>query len=89
MADAPRRFPPPWRADRTPHGYVVRDANGQELAGEPSGAIWAAEGHRGRITAAAMPSVNWRFSQTAEAGETGEADEVGEAGEAGEAGTAA
>jgi hypothetical protein len=32
MADAPRRFPPPWRADRTPHGYVVRDANGQELA---------------------------------------------------------
>jgi len=27
-----RRFPPPWRADRTPHGYVVRDANGQELA---------------------------------------------------------
>jgi hypothetical protein len=27
-----RRFPPPWRADRTPHGYVVRDANGQALA---------------------------------------------------------
>ena len=27
-----RRFPPPWRADKTPHGYVVRDANGQELA---------------------------------------------------------
>jgi hypothetical protein len=32
MADPPRRFPPPWRADRTPHGYVVRDANGQEVA---------------------------------------------------------
>ena len=32
MAEPPRRFPPPWRADRTPHGYVVRDANGQELA---------------------------------------------------------
>jgi hypothetical protein len=32
MADAPRRFPPPWRADKTPHGYVVRDASGQELA---------------------------------------------------------
>jgi hypothetical protein len=27
-----RRFPPPWRVDKTPHGYVVRDANGQELA---------------------------------------------------------
>jgi hypothetical protein len=24
MAAPPRRFPPPWRADRTPHGYVVR-----------------------------------------------------------------
>jgi hypothetical protein len=32
MAEPPRRFPPPWRADKTPHGYVVRDANGQELA---------------------------------------------------------
>jgi hypothetical protein len=32
MVDAPRRFPPPWRADKTPHGFVVRDANGQELA---------------------------------------------------------
>jgi hypothetical protein len=32
MADAPRRFPPPWRADKTAHGYVVRDANGQALA---------------------------------------------------------
>jgi hypothetical protein len=28
MADPPRRFPAPWRADRTPHGYVVRDATG-------------------------------------------------------------
>jgi hypothetical protein len=26
-----RRFPEPWRADRTPGGYVVRDANGQAL----------------------------------------------------------
>jgi hypothetical protein len=32
MADGSRRFPPPWRTDRTPHGYVVRDANGQALA---------------------------------------------------------
>jgi hypothetical protein len=24
-----RRFPPPWRADKIPGGYVVRDANGQ------------------------------------------------------------
>jgi hypothetical protein len=27
----PRRFPPPWRADKIPGGYVVRDANGQAL----------------------------------------------------------
>ena len=27
-----RRFPPPWRADRIPGGYVVRDANGQAIA---------------------------------------------------------
>ena len=32
MADAPRRFPAPWRADRMPGGYVVRDANGQAIA---------------------------------------------------------
>ena len=32
MAEESRCFPPPWRAGRTPHGYVVRDANGQELA---------------------------------------------------------
>lgn len=27
-----RRFPPPWRAEPTEHGYVVRDANGLILA---------------------------------------------------------
>jgi hypothetical protein len=32
MVEAPRRFPSPWRADKTPGGYVVRDANGQALA---------------------------------------------------------
>jgi hypothetical protein len=32
MADAPRRFPAPWRADKITGGYVVRDANGQALA---------------------------------------------------------
>ena len=26
-----RRFPPPWRPDKIPGGYVVRDANGQDL----------------------------------------------------------
>jgi hypothetical protein len=26
-----RRFPPPWRADKIPGGYVVRDANAQAL----------------------------------------------------------
>jgi hypothetical protein len=32
MSEASRRFPPPWRADKIPGGYVVRDANGQALA---------------------------------------------------------
>jgi hypothetical protein len=32
MAEPPRRSPPPWRADRIPGGYVVRDANGQAIA---------------------------------------------------------
>jgi CRP-like cAMP-binding protein len=32
MAEPPRRFPAPWRADLIPGGYVVRDANGQALA---------------------------------------------------------
>ena len=32
MADSPRRFPAPWRAEPMPGGYVVRDANGQALA---------------------------------------------------------
>jgi hypothetical protein len=31
MAEPPRRFPPPWRADKIPGGYVVRDANGRAL----------------------------------------------------------
>jgi hypothetical protein len=26
-----RRFPPPWRVDKMPGGYVVRDATGQAL----------------------------------------------------------
>jgi hypothetical protein len=32
MAEPPRRFPAPWRADKVPGGYVVRDASGQALA---------------------------------------------------------
>jgi K+/H+ antiporter YhaU regulatory subunit KhtT len=31
MAEPPRRFPTPWRAEPIPGGYVVRDANGQAL----------------------------------------------------------
>jgi hypothetical protein len=29
--DTSRRFPPPWRADKIPGGYVIRGANGQAL----------------------------------------------------------
>jgi K+/H+ antiporter YhaU regulatory subunit KhtT len=28
----PRRLPAPWKAERIPGGYVVRDATGQALA---------------------------------------------------------
>jgi hypothetical protein len=31
MAESPRRFPAPWRAEPIPGGYVVRDANGKAL----------------------------------------------------------
>jgi hypothetical protein len=27
-----RRFPPPWSAELQPNYYVIRDANGQQLA---------------------------------------------------------
>ena len=27
-----RRFPPPWSAELTPNCFIVRDANGQQLA---------------------------------------------------------
>jgi len=30
--NARRRFPAPWRAEKTPGGYVVRDGNSQALA---------------------------------------------------------
>jgi hypothetical protein len=32
MTEPSRRFPPPWRADTIPGGYVVRDAGGQSIA---------------------------------------------------------
>jgi K+/H+ antiporter YhaU regulatory subunit KhtT len=32
MPGPSRRFPPPWRTDKIPGGYVVRDASGQAIA---------------------------------------------------------
>jgi hypothetical protein len=32
MPDAPRRFPPTWRAEKIVGCYVIRDANGQAIA---------------------------------------------------------
>ena len=29
---SPRRFPPPWSAEVTPNCFIVRDADGQQLA---------------------------------------------------------
>jgi hypothetical protein len=31
-SEMPRRFPPPWKADKIVGGYVVRDMNGQAIA---------------------------------------------------------
>jgi hypothetical protein len=30
--EPPRRFPAPWRVDRTPGGHAIRDATGQAVA---------------------------------------------------------
>lgn len=32
MSSAPRQLPPPWRINMTTSGYVIRDANGQDIA---------------------------------------------------------
>jgi len=32
MPSSPRRFPPPWSAELQPNYYVIRDADGQQLA---------------------------------------------------------
>ena len=32
MPSSPRHFPPPWSAELQPNYYVVRDADGQQLA---------------------------------------------------------
>jgi len=32
MPSSPRRFPAPWSAEVQPNYYVVRDANGQQIA---------------------------------------------------------
>jgi hypothetical protein len=32
MTEPVRRFPAPWRADKTPGGFVVRGTNGQAIA---------------------------------------------------------
>jgi hypothetical protein len=32
MPSSPRRFPAPWSAEPQPNYYVVRDADGQQLA---------------------------------------------------------
>jgi hypothetical protein len=59
MAESPRRFPPPWRADKMPGGYVVRDANGQALAHLPLPALapWHALEHGESAVKAAAPPV--------------------------------
>jgi len=45
-----RRFPPPWTAEVTPNCFIVRDANGQQLA------YVYYESERGRRSAAKLLS---------------------------------
>ena len=46
----PRLLPPPWRAEKSSFGYVVRDANGQALAYIPSRAAETAAVQAGVLT---------------------------------------
>jgi len=43
-----RRFPPPWSVEVTPNCFIVRDANGQQIAvvNSPRGARFLAENGR-------------------------------------------
>src|ERR1700760_1858235 len=46
MAEPPRRFPPPWRAEPVPGGYVDRDADGRGgCAGKTARAYTLNTGH--------------------------------------------
>jgi hypothetical protein len=51
MAEGSRRFPPPWRADKIPGDYVVRDANGQSIAHVYSGED-PKEAHQAKVLSA-------------------------------------
>jgi len=51
-----RRFPPPWSAEVTPNCFIVRDANGQQLAyvyyeSEPGRAIGSSQAVQQRRSA--------------------------------------
>lgn len=35
MSSAPGQLPPPWRIDLSLSGYIIRDANGRDLARVP------------------------------------------------------
>ena len=44
-----RRFRPPWSAERTPGGYVMKDATGQSLTGGYDSMSLTREGDRPQI----------------------------------------
>jgi hypothetical protein len=59
-----RRFPPPWRAEPIPGGYVVRDADGEALAylysrDNPTAMDFSSGPQRARAIAQATTRVGW------------------------------
>jgi hypothetical protein len=53
----PRRFPAPWRADKIPGGYVVRDATGQALEARQAKVLTKDKARRIAVNVARLPEL--------------------------------
>jgi hypothetical protein len=57
MAEAPRRFPPPWRTEPIPGGYVVRDASEQATEALQANMLTEDEARRVTVTISRVPEL--------------------------------